>query len=82
MKKATKQPKWAKNLARDGWVPRIGGYRHMATEVSVIRAMTLEDPDSEPEWRVIDRKGTLMCMFSSLTEAMVFAESTVTLMEV
>ena len=79
--KNKEQPKWAKKLAREGWVPRVGGYRHMATGVSVIRAVTFEDADAEPMWRVIDKFGTMLEHFPSLTEATAFAETTVLLME-
>lgn len=79
--KQTKRPKWAQNLAREGWMPRIGGYRHIATDVCVVRTMNLDDLDSEPMWRTLTDKGELLGEHPSLTEAMAFAETTVLLME-
>lgn len=81
MKKKTYRPKWAKNLAREGWVPRIGAYRHVGTGVCVMRTISLDAPDSEPMWRTLTDKGELLGEHPSLTEAMAFAETTVLLME-
>jgi len=79
--KQTKRPKWAENLAREGWMPHIGGYRHVATGVCVVRTMNLDDADDEPMWRTLTDKGELLGEHPSLTEAMAFAETTVLLME-
>ena len=84
MKKQLKQrgrPKWAENLAREGWMPCIGGFRHMATHVCVLRTMDLDDATDEPMWRTRTDKGELLGEHPSLTEAMAFAETTVLLME-
>ena len=79
--KKTKQPKWARNLAREGWMPRIGGYRHVTTGVCVVRTMNLDDAGDTPMWRTRTDKGELLGEHPSLTEAMAFAETTVLLME-
>lgn len=76
-----KQPKWARNLARDGWLPCIGGYRHIKSDMKVLRTVDLNDPDDNPAWRVLDHKGRLVQAYPNLTEAMLFADATVTLME-
>ena len=79
--KKTKQPKWARNLAREGWMPRIGGYRHVTTGVCVVRTMNLDEIGNDPMWRTRTDKGELLGEHPSLTEAMAFAETTVLLME-
>ncbi len=79
--KQTKRPKWAQNLAREGWMPRIGGYRHVATGVCVVRTMNLDEIGNDPMWRTRTDKGELLGEHPSLTEAMAFAETTVLLME-
>ena len=81
MRKERKQPKWAQNLAREGWMPRIGGYRHVATGVCVVRTMNLDEIGNDPMWRTRTDKGELLGEHPSLTEAMAFAETTVLLME-
>lgn len=81
MKKQTKRPKWAQNLAREGWMPRIGGFRHVATGVRVVRTMNLDEIGNDPTWRTRTDKGELLGEHPSLTEAMAFAETTVLLME-
>lgn len=76
------KPKKRPSLTVNGWTPRIGGWRHDKTGLSVIRAMTLDEGDvTDSEWRVLDQYGLLMAMYPSLTEAMAFAQSTATLQE-
>lgn len=79
--KKTKQPKWARNVARDGWLPCVGGYRHINTQMQVVRTIDLNTPDDEAMWRVFNARGVRLGSYPSLTDAMIFADATATLME-
>lgn len=71
-----------KSQAPKGWVPRIGGWRHEKTGVSVIRTITFDEGmTTDMEWRVLDAAGKLLDAYPSVTEALAFANSTVVLME-
>ena len=65
--------------AAKGWTYRIGGFRNRHTGYTVIRKMSWEDPDAEPEWWVQDLAGQLISTHLYVDDAMDTAEATATL---
>lgn len=62
--------------AAKGWTYRIGGFRNRHTGYTVIRKMSWEDPDAEPEWWVQDLAGRTISTHLYVDDAMDTAEAT------
>ena len=62
--------------AAKGWTYHIGGFRNRHTGYTVIRKMSWEDPDAEPEWWVQDLAGRTISTHLYVDDAMDTAEAT------
>ena len=62
--------------AAKGWTYWVGGFRNQHTGYTVIRKMSWEDPDAEPEWWVQDLDGRTISTHLYVDDAMDTAEAT------
>jgi len=64
------------DMARRGWMYRVGGFRNRHSGFTVVRKIDWDSPDSEPEWWVQDMHGNVIATFADVSDAMDTAEAT------